>query len=86
MTVKCFISLEGEGGLGIYKLATLPREGDEITLPGHRGEFIVQSIAHFAREPGDRFRPTVQIHVCALATKRVHHRPIGFVVHKGDVP
>jgi hypothetical protein len=85
MTVKCFVSLAGEGRSEIYKFVTLPRVGEEIILPGHIGEFIVESIAHFARETGKNItRPTVQIHLCASTQKKVHHRSIGFVEHKGD--
>jgi hypothetical protein len=87
MTVKCFVSLPGEASPEIFKFVTLPRVGEEITLPGHIGEFIVESIVHFAREPGkNSSRPTVQIHLCALTPKKVHHLPIGFLRHEGDIP
>jgi hypothetical protein len=81
MTVKCFVSLPGEVIPETHKFVTFPRVGEEIILPGHLGEFIVESIAHFARETRDSDRPTVQIHLGALTPKKVHHRPIGFLGH-----
>lgn len=81
MTVKCFVSLPDEVIPKTYKFVTLPRAGEEITLPGHLGEFIVELISHFPQKSRNSPRPTVQIHLRALTPKEVHHRPIGFLVH-----
>jgi hypothetical protein len=40
----------------------MPRVGEGITLPD-REDFIVESIVHMAREPGDQYKPTVQMHL-----------------------
>jgi hypothetical protein len=40
----------------------MPRVGEGITLPD-REDFIVESIVHMAREPGDQDKPTVQMHL-----------------------
>jgi len=85
MTVKCFVFRPGEASPEIYKFVTLPRVGEEITLPGHLGDFIVESIAHMAREDGDSDRPTVQMNLCTLNPTEVH-RPFGFLVHQQDIP
>jgi hypothetical protein len=80
MTVKCFVFRPGEGSPEIYKFVTLPRVGEEITLPDHIGDFVVESIAHMAREAEDTDRPTVQMNLGTLNPKEVH-RPIGFLVN-----
>ena len=52
MTVKCFVFRPGEGSPEVYKFVTLSRVGEEITLPGHLGDFIVELIAHWRGKMG----------------------------------
>jgi hypothetical protein len=79
MTVKCFVSLPDEVTPEIHRFVTLPRVGEEIDLPDHHEDFVVESISHFARKVGDDDRPTVQIHLRALPRKKIQQRRIGFL-------
>ena len=82
MTIKCFVFRPGEAIPETYRFVTLPRPGEEITLPGHHDEFIVESIAHLARKAGQRGDgPAVQMNLRPLNLKEVHHRPIGFLAN-----
>jgi hypothetical protein len=62
MTVECFVFRPKRGAPDKLKFAVMPRVGEGITLPD-REDFIVESIVHMAREPGDQDKPTVQMHL-----------------------
>ena len=70
MTVVSFVFLPGSGSPGRFRFRTLPRIGDQISLPDCNQSFLVESVEHIARELTDTDRPTVQMHLKSLPSYR----------------
>jgi hypothetical protein len=66
MTVECFVFLPEQGNPETFKFVTLPRIGEGIALPGYGELFVVKSIDHMAREPENKVRPNVQMHLVTM--------------------